>query len=55
MCLCPMIGCTVKPVAVPQAERKDLLLHFFNGKLMVVPHADVFFGLFILFCWETGE
>ena len=55
MGLCPMIGCTVKSVVVPQAEGKDLLLHLFEGKLMVIPHADKFLGLFILLCRDMDR
>ena len=50
-----MVGCTVESVIVPQAERKNLLLHLFKGKLMIIPHAEVFLGLFILICRDMNR
>jgi len=43
-----MIDCAVESVVVPQAEGKDLLLHFLKGELMIVPHSDILLGLLIL-------
>lgn len=50
--LSPVVGSTVKPVVVPEAEGKYLLLYFFESEFMVIPHADKFLRLFILFRWD---
>ena len=44
-----------KTVVVPQTEGKDLPLHFLEGEFMVIPHADMFFGLFILCCQNVDR
>ena len=31
-----------------QAERQDLLLHFLQGKFVIIPHTEIFLGLFVL-------
>lgn len=35
---------------MPQAERKDLLLDLFQGQLVIIPHPDELFDLFVLLC-----
>lgn len=40
------------PQVVAQAECIDFLLHFFQGQLMVIPHADIILHLFILASWD---
>ena len=48
MSLRPMIRSTVKAIIMSQAERQYLLLYFFQGKLMIISHAEIFFRLLIL-------
>ena len=43
-----MIRSTVKAIIMSQAERQYLLLYFFQGKLMIISHAEIFFRLLIL-------
>ena len=51
MCRSPGTAAPI-PQVVAQAECIDFLLHFFQGQLMVIPHADIILHLFILSSWD---
>ena len=46
---------TLIAIVMTKTESKDLLFYFFKGKFMIIPHAQVFFRLFILFSWDMNR